>query len=255
MRYGLQLTAAHHEAGVRAFIERHGLAGRAIYFRPGRSAARSALGALVTKHPARSARAVKSSLQRGPRLPAQAASPTFNGSPATAKRYQAGVEMAELMGVDRFQRLFRETASLDADKTDVRYMNDLVNRKLHSLLVAAQGAARVDGRDVIEAGDFPVTAGLQECLQAFERLERLQECLQAFEALETEVELESILQQLADLPPLQLAYGEDMRARLPLIAGAVAVAIARTLKALKPDMEKPEPAQWDRVEEILKIVL
>jgi hypothetical protein len=150
--------------------------------------------------------------------------------------------MAELMGVDRFQRLFRETASLDADKTDVRYMNDLVNRKLHSLLVAAQGAARVDGRDVIEAGDFPVTAGLQECLQAFE-------------ALETEVELESILQQLADLPPLQLAYGEDMRARLPLIAGAVAVAIARTLKALKPDMEKPEPAQWDRVEEILKIVL
>jgi hypothetical protein len=242
MRYGLQLTAAHHEAGVRAFIERHGLAGRAIYFRPGRSAARSALGALVTKHPARSVRAVKSSLQRGPRLPVQAASPTFNGSPSTAKRYQAGVEMAELMGVDRFQRLFRETASLDADKTDVRYMNDLVNRKLHSLLVAAQGAARVDGRDVIEAGDFPVTAGLQECLQAFE-------------ALETEVELESILQQLADLPPLQLAYGEDMRARLPLIAGAVAVAIARTLKALKPDMEKPEPAQWDRVEEILKIVL
>jgi DamX protein len=33
MRSGLQLTAAHHEAGVRAFIERHGLAGRAVYFR------------------------------------------------------------------------------------------------------------------------------------------------------------------------------------------------------------------------------
>jgi len=33
MRYGLQLTAAHDEEAVQAFIERHGLSGRAIYFR------------------------------------------------------------------------------------------------------------------------------------------------------------------------------------------------------------------------------
>ena len=102
MRYGLQLTAAHGEEAVRAFIEHHGLSGRAIYFRswhegrpwfcvlygtfPDEAAARAARdrlpaglrpeetwGALVTKRPARSAQAVKSSPQRWPRLPAHSA--------------------------------------------------------------------------------------------------------------------------------------------------------------------------------------
>lgn len=75
------------------------------------------------------------------------------------------------MAVDRFERLFRETASLDADKSNLRRMNELVNRKLRALLLAGQGRAQAEGRDVIEAGDVPVTAGLQHCIQTFRDLD------------------------------------------------------------------------------------
>lgn len=150
--------------------------------------------------------------------------------------------MSELMAVDGFERLFRETASLDADKSDIRRMNDLVNRKLHALLVAAQGRAQAEGRDVIEAGDVPITAGLQQCMQTFQ-------------GLEERLEAETILDQLTTLPPIQLAFGDDLRERLPLIAGSLSVALARSLKALRPDVGKVDPADWDRIDEILQVVL
>ncbi len=71
--------------------------------------------------------------------------------------------MSELMEVDRFQRLFRETADLEADKSDVRRVNELLNRKLHALLLAGQGRARAEGRDVIMAGDIPITDCRSAC--------------------------------------------------------------------------------------------
>lgn len=150
--------------------------------------------------------------------------------------------MSELMAVDRFERLFRETASLDADKSDVRRLNELMNRKLHALLVAGQGRAQAEGRDIIEAGDIPITAGLQHCMQTFQ-------------GLQEDMDLEAVLDQLTSLPPLQLAYGDDLRERLPLIAGALSVAIARALKELQPDDNKAQPGQWDRVDAVLEVVV
>lgn len=114
--------------------------------------------------------------------------------------------MSELMAVDRFQRLFRETADVEADKSDVRRVNDLINRNLHALMVADQGRAQLDNRDVIMAGDVPITAGLQECMRQFE-------------SLEEEVDMESVVDQLTQLPVLEMDYGDDLRARLPLMAG------------------------------------
>ncbi len=79
--------------------------------------------------------------------------------------------------------------------------------------------------------------------------------MQQFEGAQEEIDLEAILDQLTTLPALQLAYGDDLRERLPLIAGALAVALGRALKALRPERSKPEPAEWDRLDAILEVVL
>ncbi len=42
--------------------------------------------------------------------------------------------ITELMAVDRFERLFREAAGLDVDKSDLRRLNDFVNQKTYDLL-------------------------------------------------------------------------------------------------------------------------
>jgi Domain of unknown function (DUF1931) len=42
------------------------------------------------------------------------------------------------MGVSEFERFFREAASLDIDKDDLRRYNDFVNRKVYDLLVIGQ---------------------------------------------------------------------------------------------------------------------
>ncbi len=120
--------------------------------------------------------------------------------------------------------------------------NELLNRKLHALLLAGQSRAQSEGRDVILAGDIPITVGLQECMRQFE-------------GAQGEVDLEAILDQLTTLPALQLAYGDGLRERLPSVAGALAVALGRALKALRPERSKPEPAEWDRLDAILEVVL
>ena len=75
------------------------------------------------------------------------------------------------MGVSEFERFFREAASLDIDKDDLRRYNDFVNRKIYDLLVIGQAKAKANGRDVIEDWDLPVTKGLQETIHDFRNMD------------------------------------------------------------------------------------
>ncbi len=76
-----------------------------------------------------------------------------------------------IMGVSQFERLFREAASLDVDKSDLKRLSDFMNRKVHDLLLLGQVAARANGRDVIQLYDLPITKGLQESIHAFRKLD------------------------------------------------------------------------------------
>ena len=147
-----------------------------------------------------------------------------------------------LMGISRFERFFRAAASLDVDKDDLRRYNDFVNRKVYDLLLIGQGTAKANSRDIIEPWDLPITKGLQESVHEFKRMDE-------------EVELRPILEQLANLPPLDLAYSEETEARLPGIVGGLSLGLARAFMIIDPKVKNPQTEHWERVFQIFDLLL
>ncbi|WP_457654099.1 DUF1931 family protein [Rhodocaloribacter sp.] len=150
--------------------------------------------------------------------------------------------MAHVMGVAKFERLFRLAAGLDVDKNDLRRLNDFVRDKIRDLLLVAEAAARANGRDVVQRWDLPITKGLQESLHAFDKLD-------------TELELDPILEMIAALPMLDLAYGTEVEEQMPRIVGGLTVALARTFKIIDPKVKNPQTEHWDRATEIFNLLL
>ncbi len=147
-----------------------------------------------------------------------------------------------LMAVSEFERLFRQAASLDVDKNDLKRVSDFLTQKIYDLLLVAEKHAKYNGRDVIYRPDLPITKGLEETIQAFERMD-------------VALKLEPVLDRLAGLPPLDLEVGDDVRELLPKLAGALVVGLARVLKTLDPDLKNPQTEHWERAEAIFNLLL
>lgn len=148
----------------------------------------------------------------------------------------------ELFPVARFERFFRAAAVLDVDKDDLRRFDDFVNDKIYDLLLRAQANAKANGRDVIEPQDLPITKGLQESIHDFM-------------AIDQEVSLEAVLEQLTRRPPLDVTYSDATQAQLPLVAGGLGVAVARTFPILDGDLVNPQTEHWDRAIRIFDLLL
>jgi hypothetical protein len=147
-----------------------------------------------------------------------------------------------VMGVARFERFFRAAAGLDVDKDDLKRFGDFVDQQVYDLLLIAQAAAKANRRDIVQPSDLPITKGLQESIHDFERIDQ-------------EVELQPILDQLAARPQLDLSLSEEVEARLPAIVGGLAVALARTLKIIDPDVKNPQSRHWERAFRIFDLLL
>ncbi len=147
-----------------------------------------------------------------------------------------------VMGVVKFQRFFRAAAGLHMDRDDLKRYTEFIDDKIYDLLVVAKASAKANSRDVIESWDLPITAGLQQSIHRFEKLDE-------------EIELRPLLDQLAARPPLDLALSEDTEHRLPLIAGGLSVALAQTFVAIAPKVKNPGTAEWSVVFEIFHLLL
>lgn len=137
-------------------------------------------------------------------------------------------------GVSKFERFFRSVADLDVDRNDLKRYSEFVGRKLHDLLVVAVAKANANGRDIVQLHDLPITRGLQQCIHEFER------------RIDPEIELGPILEQLATLPPLDLALADQTEARIPGVAGGLSVALARAFTIIDPKMHNPSSEDWER---------
>jgi Domain of unknown function (DUF1931) len=138
-----------------------------------------------------------------------------------------------VMSVARFERFFREAASLDVDKDDLRRYDDFVHDRIYDLLVRAEGNAKANQRDVIEPQDVPITSGLQENIERFRHIDH-------------EIELRPILDRLATRPSLNMALTDAAEAQLPQIAGGLSVALAHTFKIIDPKLKNPHGAEWEQ---------
>ncbi len=66
-----------------------------------------------------------------------------------------------VMGLAKFERLFRAAGGVSVDRDDVNRYLDFVNDAIYDLMVIGQATAKTSVRDVIEPGDLPITKGLQ----------------------------------------------------------------------------------------------
>ncbi len=147
-----------------------------------------------------------------------------------------------LMGVAEFERLFRLAASLDVDKDDLKRLSDFVRDKLHDLLIMAERTAKANGRDIILDIDVPVTKGLQELIREFE-------------TTEVAPKLEPILDQLVHISKLDLGFSEELQGLIPKLAGALTMAVAKTMKAIDPELKNPQTEHWEQAEMIFNLLL
>lgn len=147
-----------------------------------------------------------------------------------------------VMGVDRFERLFRTAAGLHVDKEDLKRHSELVNQRITNLLIRAVAAAKANGRDIIQPFDLPITKGLQECIHEFK-------------SMDLEIELQPILDRLTSRPPLELAYSAETEQRLPSLAGGISLALARSFKIIDPEMKNPRSEHWERAFALFNLLL
>ncbi len=146
-----------------------------------------------------------------------------------------------VMAVKQFEKLFRESASLDIDKSDIKRLEGFINQRVHGLMIRAQANAKANLRDIIEVQDLPVTKGLQEQIQFFKDLDE-------------ELNLGVILEHLAKLPPLALDYSEAVEQKLPELVGAITVSSAKLFKIVNPKLKNPGSAEWQQVEQIFELL-
>jgi len=147
-----------------------------------------------------------------------------------------------VIAVKQFERLFREAASLDIDKNDIKRVDDFVNQRLHDLLLLGTAKAKANGRPAISWIDMPITKGLQENINAFKKLDE-------------ELSMSSILDSLSKLPLLDLPYDEDLEKKIPEIFGGITMSLAKVFKQVNPKLKNPATVEWEQVEGIYEILL
>ena len=141
--------------------------------------------------------------------------------------------MVDFAGVPQFQRFFREAASLDVDKNDLKRYSDFVNRKVNDLLVVGNASASANSRDVIEPYDLPITKGLQENIHRFRRMGM-------------ESELDPLLAPMVRHGPLDRELTPETEERLIPIAGGLSMGLAQTFKQVDTKLENPSSEHWER---------
>ena len=144
--------------------------------------------------------------------------------------------------VHRLEQLFRRAAGLDLDKTDLGRLEDFIHRKVEDILVRGEANAKANGRDVVQLWDLPITKGLQETIHSFRMMN-------------AELQLTDFLTTLISVPPLDLAISDETEARLFEIAGALCIALAKTLKITNEDLKNPVTEDWERAYQLFDLLL
>ena len=146
------------------------------------------------------------------------------------------------MSVPRFERLFREVAGLDVDKSDLKRCNDFINDKIYHMLLIGQAHAKANERDVLLPWDLPITKGLQERMHEFRDVDQ-------------DIELRPTLEELTARPPLEVALSDDTTERIALVAAGLCVALAQCMVVVDPEVKNPGSEHWRRAEQIFNILL
>jgi len=147
------------------------------------------------------------------------------------------------IGIPKAERFFREAAGIDIDKGDVKRYEDFISSKIQDLLLRGEANARANGRDIIQPFDLPITKGLQECIHVFEKLDK-------------DIGLTHLLDALPIRPqPFAVELSDETEGKLPVIAGGLSAALARSFKIIHPNLRNPQPEHWQLSFQVFDLLL
>ena len=146
-----------------------------------------------------------------------------------------------VVGFTKLQEIFRKGASLDIHKGHAKDVTDIVEQKLYDMLLIGQKNAKYNGRDVIWIADLPITKGFEETIDAFKKLEEV-------------VEAKDVTEFLATYPPV-IALEIELEEKLPEIAGALLLTLAKTMKAIDPADRAVDHELINKAHQVLNITM
>ncbi len=154
--------------------------------------------------------------------------------------------MARVVGLPRLQQLYRRFVGLDIDKAKASLILDVAEKKLVDLFEVAAERARMEGREEVKLRDLPLTKGLRETMERYEReRERLQD---------PRLDPGPIVEVL-ERPLSGLTMDEELREKLPVIAATVLLLIGYIIKHVDPGARKPSKEDIERAKRILDLTL
>ena len=145
-------------------------------------------------------------------------------------------------GVAQFERFFRVAAGLDVDKDDLKRFVEFENKKIYDLLLLARAKAEANDRGAVEPVDLPIAKGLQECIHRFR-------------AMEEAADVEGLLADLVRWRPPEAVLTDETEARLPRVAGGIAVALAQTFRIIDSRLDNPSTEHWERAFRVFDLLL
>jgi hypothetical protein len=144
--------------------------------------------------------------------------------------------------IHRLEKLFRRTADLDFDKSDIGRLENFIRHKVEDLVVRGEANAKANDRDVIQPWDLPITKGLQETVHRFRQIN-------------AELQLTDYLVGLTGSPPSDLAIGDETQARFSEIAGGLCLALADAFRIIDPSLKNPTTRDWERAYRLFDLLL
>lgn len=150
--------------------------------------------------------------------------------------------MTHPTGIRVIQRLFREAASVNVDKQDIRRYREFVDTMIDDIAIAGRNSASWNGRDIIAPADLPITKGLQDRMREFDELDVV-------------AEVRELLRHDLRRPPGDVTFSEETENLLPELFGGLSVALARSFRVIEPNPANPRTEDWDRAFELFRLMV
>lgn len=150
--------------------------------------------------------------------------------------------MGVVFGANRLEEFVLRVSDVELDKSDLDRLSSFVSDRLHDLLIVGVRNAGYNNRDLIMAADLPITKGLQESMQDFELYEK-------------ELDIESILDQLATYPMMDREPSQEVIDMLPSLMGTLIMVTTQLMTVVDPGVENPGSETWERVTETMDLLV
>jgi hypothetical protein len=147
-----------------------------------------------------------------------------------------------VMAIPNFERFFREAASIDVDKNDLKRYSDFVNTKLYDLLLRGQVAARETDATSSSRGTSPSRRGCGGVSTGTTRWRRTSSSGPYWRSWP------SCRSSTFD-------SSEETRERLPELAGGISFALAQTFKIIDTKIKNPSTEHWERGFQLFDLLL